>query len=287
MKVAVYGSRRQFDVLPYISRFLDTLRGNGAQIYMHSKLYDHLRECQLDLKDIERCGGDLYVDIDLAVSIGGDGTFLRTVLWLGRPNVPIAGVNAGHLGYLTALSVEQLPDLPDLIRNDAFRIEHRRMLSVAAPELPQSVGYYALNEVALSKEESASMIHARVMLDDTLLADYSADGLIVSTSTGSTAYNLSVGGPIVDPSLNVRVISPVAAHSLSMRPVVVGDHNRITIIPSGRSPHVRLALDGRSTLINTGTPIVIDPEGPLLAVLQLRDQTFADILRRKLHWGEN
>lgn len=288
MMIAVYGSRRQEKAAPIIADFLVKLRELGIGVEMHWKLYDHLAYLvPAALEGVSRCAADVAPTApDLAVSLGGDGTFLRTLVWLNDICVPVVGVNTGHLGYLTALCIDELPQLPQLILDDAFAVEHRSVLDVTAPQLPDSVGAKALNEVAIAKEESASMIKARVYLDDKFLAEYSADGLIVSTSTGSTAYNLSVGGPIVAPSLDVRIISPVAAHSLSMRPMVVPGTSAITIIPESRSPHVRLALDGRSVLLDAGTPVEIAPATNTVDILQLRDQSFADTLRRKLHWGD-
>ncbi len=285
--IAVFGSRRQNQYISQIEAFLGNVRAKGIDIVMHGKLYDHLAEiAPCAIIGVERRSSADAVCADLAVSLGGDGTFLRTAQWVGPLGVPIVGVNTGHLGYLAALSIDRLPELPDLIANDGFVVEHRTVLSVDSPQLPPSVGRYALNEVALSKEESASMIYASVCLDGEPLADYKADGLLVATSTGSTAYNLSVGGPIVQPTVPVWVLSPVAAHSLSMRPMVVDSRATIRIVPTGRSPHVRLAVDGRSVIIDTGTEIRLSKAPFELAVLQLRDHTFADTLRRKLHWAE-
>lgn len=285
MTIAVYGSRRQHSVAGIISSFLNNLRVRGIEILMHGKLYDHLTEIAPDILDgvvrAESCEG-----ADLVVSLGGDGTFLRTAMWVGAKQIPVVGVNTGHLGYLSALAIEELPYLIDYLESDRFRIEPRTLLCVDAPELPDYVGQYALNEVSLTKEETASMITARVSLDGAPLADYRADGLLVCTSTGSTAYNLSVGGPIVQPTLEVCVLSPIAAHSLSMRPMVVDAHSTITIVPSGRSRHLRLALDGRSMLIDMETEIRISRAPFKLQVVEPALHTFADTLRHKLHWGE-
>lgn len=285
--IAIFGSRRQQPYLAQIEAFLGNVATKDIRVLMHGKLFDHLAELAPHaLAAVERCSSADTISADLAVSLGGDGTFLRTAQWVGPQGIPIVGVNTGHLGYLAALSIDRLPDLPELIANDAFVVEYRAMLSVDSPELPAGVGRYALNEIAMSKEESASMIYAAVSLDGEPLADYKADGLLVATPTGSTAYNLSVGGPIVQPTVAVWVLSPVAAHSLSMRPMVVDARSTISIIPSGRSPHVRLAIDGRSVIIENGTEIRLSQAPFKLAVLQLRDHTFADILRRKLHWAE-
>lgn len=287
MKIAIYGSRRQYGAFAEVASFLHVLSDRGDVVMMHHKLYNHLREeIPSALGGVVCVGVGSCVEADLAVSLGGDGTFLRTVQWLGGRQIPIVGVNTGHLGYLAALSIDQLPNLPTLIAGDYLRIERRSLLHVSAPTLPPEVGAYALNEVAISKEESASMINAEVTLGDTPLASYRADGLIVCTSTGSTAYNLSVGGPIVEPTLDVCVISPVAAHSLSMRPLVVGLSQPVTIVPTSRARHIRLALDGRSVLVEAGTPVVLSKASFQVLVMQVAGHTFADTLRQKLHWGE-
>ena len=288
MTVAIYGSRRQTQVGDIVAAFLQVLARRGDKVLMHTKLYDHLSELiPHALGDVRRTAVLPDSGVDLAVSLGGDGTFLRTAQWLDGREVPVVGVNTGHLGYLAALSIDQLPQLPALIAADALRIERRSVLAVDSPALPDYVGSFALNEVAITKEESSSMISAAVSVGDQALAEYRADGLIVCTPTGSTAYNLSVGGPIVDPSLEVCVISPVAAHSLSMRPLVLGTRSAIRIEPSGRARHVRIAIDGRSVLIDTGTPVELRLAPFKVLVMQPADHTFADTLRQKLHWGEN
>lgn len=285
MKIAIYGSRRQHEALADIGLFLDAMRRSGVAVEMHSKIYDHLQELRPAM--LETVGRAETPDgADLAVSLGGDGTFLRTAQWVGDRQIPIVGVNTGHLGYLAALTLDELPLLLDYINDDRFRIERRSLLRVDAPELPDFVGCYALNEVSLFKEESASMINASVAIDGAPLADYRADGLIVCTSTGSTAYNLSIGGPIVQPTLDVIVLSPLAAHSLSMRPMVVDGGSTVTIVPTGRSRHVRLAVDGRSALIDAGTEIILTRAPYKVLVMQLAGHNFADVLRHKLHWGE-
>lgn len=288
MRIAIYGSRRQQAAFGKVAEFLRNLAENGDSVVMHGKLYDHLMDAipdAMSVVDMVCDNGDF--EADLAVSLGGDGTFLRTALWVADKRIPIVGVNTGHLGYLTALSIDQLIDLPGLISSDRLRIESRSMLEVTSPELPASTGRYALNEVAVLKEESASMIQAEVSLGGLPMASYRADGLIICTSTGSTAYNLSVGGPIVQPTLDVCVISPIAAHSLSMRPLVFDARESVEIIPRSRARHVRIALDGRSTTLDVETPIVIRKAPFKVMVMQTSGHTFADALREKLHWGEN
>lgn len=287
MVIAIYGSRRQHAVLGIIERFLDELARREVRILMHEKLYRHLlEEIPEAVQGRAQCIRNNDFNADLAVSLGGDGTFLRTAVWVGDKQIPIIGVNTGHLGYLSAMSIDELPQLLDYIADDRLRIESRSMLQVLEPELPEGFSPLALNEVAISKDQNASMISADVCVGSLPLAEYRADGLLLCTSTGSTAYNLSVGGPIVDPTVDVWVLSPVAAHSLAMRPLVIGSDTAVTIVPRGRASRVRLALDGRSLDLPMETPVVIGKAPYKVMVMQVSDHTFADTLRNKLHWGE-
>lgn len=287
MRIAVYGSKRQESSAEQIRLFLENLRRRGATAVMHRKLYNHLYGFMpraLAAVGSVVDGNDF--EADLAVSLGGDGTFLRTAMWVGDKEIPIVGVNTGHLGFLTALPVDRLPQLLDELGGDAFRMESRGVLELCSPFIDPHSAPYALNEIAIAKVETSSMIKADVSIDGKPLAQYSADGLIVCTATGSTAYNLSVSGPIVQPTVDVCVLSPVAAHSLTMRPMVVDGRSAIRIVPSGRASHVRLSLDSRYYEIETGTPVEIRRAPFTVRVLQPADRSFADILRDKLHWGE-
>ncbi len=286
MTIAIYGSRRQQSAIEYVERFLATLLQKNIEVVMHRKLYNHLTsELGRKLSPQIQVVADERFEADLAVSLGGDGTFLRTAAWVGPKEIPIVGVNTGHLGYLTALPIERLPELLEMIERDEFTVERRSLIEVKEPELPFSP--YALNEVAISKEASASMISTRVEIDGMLLADYHADGLIISTPTGSTAYNLSAGGPIVQPTIDVVVITPLAPHSLAMRPLVADSAGCISILPTGRAPGVRLALDGRSLELPTGTPIRLTRAPFNTLVMQLASHPFTEALREKLHWAES
>ena len=288
MRIAIYGSRRQHKAAEYIRDFLAMLSAAGISVVMHRKLYSHLYELiPRSLATVATVVDGDDFGADMAVSLGGDGTFLRTAVWVGDKGIPIIGVNTGHLGFLTTLPVERLCELLSALQNDSLRLERRHMLSVRSCLPDSRMVPYALNEVAVAKVETASMIEARVEIDGLHMADYRADGIIVATATGSTAYNLSVGGPIVQPTVDVNVVTPVAAHSLSMRPMVVSGSSVLSITAGGRASHVRLSLDGRSCLLDTGCRIEI-ARAPFdtLVLLDAR-RTFADILRDKLHWGES
>lgn len=284
MHFAIYGSRHQDKFIGAIADFLRGLARDGHTAVMHTKLYRYLLHCAPGALECVRrvTDGDDFT-ADYAVSLGGDGTFLRTAAWIGDKEIPVIGVNTGHLGFLASLGAADLPSLARLLAAGDFALERRSIVSVGAPGL---TGWpYAVNEVTVTRAESASMLHVRVTIDSIPLADYRADGLIVSTPTGSTAYNLSVGGPIVQPSAPVLVLSPIAAHSLSMRPLVVADTSRLSLRCSGRGTTMRLSLDGRAVQLPMGTTVTIERAPFALLAVQAAGHNFADTLRSKLQWG--
>lgn len=284
MRIAVYGSRRQDNYLPEIEAFMKHLAQMGVEVVMHPKLYKYLQAVMLPaLAAVRRVTDSSDFTADAAVSIGGDGTFLRTAMWVSRSDIPILGVNTGHLGYMTALSVDRLSEVPELIMSGTLSYERRGLIEVVSPEI--KTWPFALNEVTISKDDSASMIDAMTYLDGIHLADYCADGLIIATPTGSTAYNLSVGGPVIQPQTRVWVISPIAAHTLTMRPLVISDSSSLSILPQARAEHFRLTLDGRSVSLPVGTEIRLRRADFDVKVLHLPGSSFIETLRNKLHWG--
>lgn len=284
MIVAIYGSRRQDDYLKQIERFLDVLAERGDEAVMHGKLYKYLLHIMpRALKCVTRVTDNDDFEADYAVSIGGDGSFLRTAAWVGAKQIPIIGVNTGHLGFLATMSIEELYQLPGVLAGGHFRIEPRNVIEVVSPRVE---GWpFALNEVCIGKSENASIVEADVCLDDIRLANYRADGLIISTPTGSTAYNLSVGGPIVQSSAPVFVISPIAAHSLSMRPFVVDDASEIAIRCNSRTDSFRICVDGRYTTLGLEERVVLRKGDFAVNVIQLPEHNFARTLREKLGWS--
>lgn len=222
----------------------------------------------------------------LALSIGGDGTFLTTANRIGASGTPIMGINSGHLGYLSAADIARADTVVGNIISGEFDVEPRAVISACSesPLLPERP--FALNEIAVLKRDSASMITVETHLNGHLLASISGDGLIVSTPTGSTGYNLSVGGPIVSPVSAQWILSPVAPHSLSMRPLVVDDSSVITVRAHSRSGSFMLAIDGRSVPMPDGTELVLKKAPYCVNVAHLPGQNFIDTLRYKLHWGD-
>lgn len=285
MTIAIYGSRRLQAYADPLGLFLEALARTGADVVMHRKLYDVLIHAMpLRMAAVRKVVATPDFAADVAVSIGGDGTFLRTAMWVGAKQIPILGINAGHLGYLSGADIADLPSLAPVLLSGDFALEMRSLIEVTSPAL--GAWPYALNEVAVSKEESASMIVADTHINGHRLAAYRADGLIISTPTGSTAYNLSVGGPIIQPSAPVWSIAPVAAHSLGMRPIVVSDASEIAVTVDGRARSCRVSLDGRAASLPIGSTIRLRKAPFCIRLVSLPGRTFADRLRDKLHWSE-
>ena len=284
MKIAIYGSRRQDPYVKELSDFFLTLADAGAEIVMHRKLYTSLlRLMPLALKAVTRVADGPDFEADVAVSLGGDGTFLRTAMWVGSKDIPIIGINTGHLGYLSAATIGELPEVASELIAGNLTTETRSLIEVVSPVL--KTWPYALNEVAVMKDESSSMITADTTINSTPLAVYRADGLIICTPTGSTAYNLSVGGPVMQPGAPVWAISPVAAHSLGMRPLVVSDDSDVAVRVTARAAGFRLSLDGRSTILPVGTEVMLRRAPFGLRIITRPGHEFPAPLRAKLGWG--
>lgn len=283
MRFAIYGSRRQEPYIGYIRAFFEALAAGGHEAVVHPKLYNYLLHYMAPaMSAVVRVTDAEDFTADYAVSIGGDGSFLRTAAWVGDKEIPVIGVNTGHLGYLTTLPVEQLPELPTMLAGAVPAIEDRSVIAVDCAGLPQRA--FALNEVAISKADGASIIDINASIDGMDLGLYRADGLLISTPTGSTAYNLSVGGPVVQPSAPVMVLSPIAAHSLSIRPLVVADTSVLTFCCDSRKATYRLAVDGHSYVVGLEHPVTLTRAPYVVRVALLAGCNFASTLRNKLSW---
>jgi len=218
------------------------------------------------------------------LSIGGDGTFLETVTIVQKHGIPIAGINAGRLGFLSNIPATEIESSLDAILQDQYSIEHRSLISLRLSVGKMNGFCCALNDVSLQKKYS-SMITIHAYLNDVLLNSYWADGLIISTPTGSTAYSMSVGGPIVTPDSNNFIISPLAPHNLAVRPVIVPDNNTIRLkVNSSESCYI-LSLDSRTEIFDTDVEVLIQRADFTIKTIRIKGYTFYDTMRNKLMWG--
>lgn len=291
MKIALFGSRHQDRHIDRLRHLLDSLaalaQSGTLELAMEERFYSYVSPILPVSTDIFHIFRRLDVQPDLVLSIGGDGTFLRVAKALGRFTAPVLGINTGHLGFLSAARIDDCDEILRYILAGDYGVEERTMLRVCS-EHPEFRGpRYALNEVALLRRDTASMINIEARLGDEPLASYRADGLIVSTPTGSTGYNLSVGGPVVSPSTPCFIISPVAPHSLNMRPIVVSDRERIELRSEGRAETLLLNLDGKAVILPIDTVITVSRAPYPVRVVIPRGESFIHTLRTKMLWGAN
>lgn len=283
-KLAIYGSRRQNAVFPAIDTLLRSLSTEGLQVVMHPKLAGALEEAGIYPKGC-KVTTHLPEDCHLVLGIGGDGTFLRAARWVGSREIPVLGVNTGHLGFLSACRIDEAPRMVSEFFSGGLTVERRMMLEVKCASLPENIWPYALNEVSVMKEDTSSMVSVHTEINGAFLADYRCDGLIASTPTGSTAYSLSAGGPILEPSLSNILIVPVAPHTLTVRPLVAGGDAVFTFKVDCRADSFRLSIDSCSFRIDTGETVEVH-KAPFSTMIVRRPGTnFADVLREKLLWN--
>lgn len=286
-RIAIYGNRHQEGHLEELQRFLDLLNTRGFSVWLIERFAVYLRGEGILLASDVQVVTDFPEECQCVVSIGGDGTFLKAAQWVGHREIPILGINTGHLGYLASYALDEMEELVQVIESDMGQEERRALLEVRSDALPADFWPYALNEVAIQKAETASMVTVHAEIDGQFLADYVSDGLVVATPTGSTAYNLSVGGPIIQPTLGCLVLSPIAPHSLTMCPLVVSGSSELRLRTSSRSEHSRVSLDGRSFLIRCGEDELRLTRAPFsIIVLRRPNANFPGLLRNKLMWGK-
>jgi len=288
MNIAVFGNTTQIHAASAIYASLEVLaRTNGLNVVLERQFAEFLehsveKSCKLKKNDT------LPADSDMLISFGGDGTFLRAVRWAEQSEIPVLGINTGHLGYLAAMSIPTDSNaLCRMICRKEWAMEQREMLQVSVSGAATTGPAYpfALNEVALLKDHSATTISCSASLGDRHLATYPGDGLLVCTPTGSTAYNLSAGGPIVQPSLGVWVISPIASHTLTLRPLVVSTDQEIRITVASRTGLFQLALDGISTTLPDSAIIHIKRAPFKTTVVRPQGCDWLNSLSEKLLWG--
>ena len=285
MRIGVFGSECKEDKLPVIISMFEKLNTLNAEVYIQSSYYEFLKEEFGYNPEKSGIVENDVSDLDIVLSVGGDGTFLRTALQIDKHNIPILGINTGRLGFLADIGSNQIDEtLDELFRGD-YKVEERTLLQLYAEGQAFSGFNYALNEIAILKRDTSSMITIHTHLNDEYLASYQADGLVVATPTGSTAYSMSVNGPILLPQNRNFILSPVAPHSLSVRPIVIPDDFIITLNIESRTNSFLVSLDGRSEDIPIGIGLKISKANFTTRVIKRFNQTFYQTLREKLMWG--
>lgn len=288
MIIALYGNTYQSAHINDLRKFIRALSDNKeVKLLIDSPYRDYLKSIIGDIPEMTGLSAGDIIDADLILSIGGDGTFLHTAAHVAPNEIPIMGINSGHLGYLSASPLSLSSELVDDIIAKRYIIEDRAMLRArASRQIPiKGDSLSALNEIAILRPDQATMIEVSAKIDGKPLATYLGDGLIIATPTGSTAYNLSAGGPILAPNAPSWVLTPVAPHSLNMRPLVVSYDTEIRLKIKSRTQRYTLSVDGHSIILPTETELIIDRAPYVTRLVRLANHTFIDTLRSKLLWG--
>lgn len=282
---ALFGNTFQSEKSANISSVIQAIKDVGGRVLFECEFAEFLNSTtSLDL-DSTCIFDKVNDDIDFALSIGGDGTFLKTAQQVGQAGIPIIGVNTGRLGFISDLSPQESKAFFQDVIIGNYQVEERSLLQCNFNNTEVVTTPYALNEIAVLKHDMSSMISICTYVNDSYLATYQADGLIISTPTGSTGYSLSVGGPILSPDSKSIVISPVAAHSLSVRPFVLNDNVRISLKVKSRSKNYMVAVDGRSESFQDTTSLDIVKAPFVIKIVRSSDHSFFATLRNKLLWG--
>lgn len=289
MKVAIFGNAMKRITLGEVSHLLEFLELRQVDVYLSQELRQemNLREYPPfpDSDDAWQAFNAENHMIDFALSIGGDGTFLTTASIIGNKNIPILGINCGHLGFLAEVQTQQVDIIMDQLIQGRYTIEQRSLLMVNG-EGGHLSSPFALNEIAVMKSGLSSMIDIEVCVNGEHLHNYEADGLVISTPTGSTAYNLSAGGPLMEPHVKAIILSPIATHRLSVRPLVIPDDWEIDLKVISRNGNYLISVDGRSQSLLNEVRLHVQKAPYTTKVVQLEEHSFIQALKDKLQWGK-
>ena len=287
MKIAIYGRPVNLNQLTLAENVISLLKKTDCVIRVHAPYLEFL-ETNLKTKfslGVFNSYEDLKSDTDFLFSIGGDGTLLDTVFLVKDSNIPVVGINAGRLGFLSSISRENVEMAIMSLSKGHYSLDARTLLRLEANHPIFEGENIALNEFTLHKKETSSMITIHTYLNGEYLNSYWADGIMISTPTGSTGYSLSCGGPIIVPQSETFVITPIAPHNLNVRPIVVSDKNVISLEVEGRSQHFMATLDSRSVTIDSGFQLAVRKENYTINLIRLNNEDFLNTLRKKLNWG--
>jgi NAD+ kinase len=287
MNVALYGKSLNSYNLQPIKNAINKLEQLGATLHINTELYELIKPqvSFSSILSIYESNTSLKNKADLLISIGGDGTILNALPLIKNTKIPIVGINTGRLGFLATINIEEIENAISLIAEGKGMVEERTLLSLESEFDFFGENNFALNEFTLRANGNSAMITIHVFNNGTLLNTYWADGLIISTPTGSTAYSMSCGGPIVMPDSENFVITPIAPHNLNVRPLIISDKDIITVKAVGRNKKFLVTLDSRSEVIDPEIELTVKKERFTASIIRLPHHDFPSTLREKLLWG--
>ena len=281
MTIAIFGNTYKDQTLSQVAHLLAFFASRHVRVLLSQELRYEMHLTQ----DYEGYSDETSEDVDYAISVGGDGTFLTTAAAVIEKGIPILGLNCGHLGFLTAATSDEIDEVLENLLAGECLIDERAVLQVSTQNGGHVMMPYALNEVAVMKQELSSMIMIDTYLNGHLLHSYKADGLVIATPTGSTAYSLSAGGPLVAPHVPAIVLTPIATHSLNVRPLVITEDRVIELHVHSRSGSFLISVDGRSQAIKEDVKIEIRKAAHTIKIVQMNNHSFIHALKNKLLWG--
>lgn len=285
LRFALFGKEFQAGKTVSIHRLIDSLKARGAEIYIERTFFRYITSALGMEVEVSGVFDNYNFDVDFVISIGGDGTFLRAASMVGSKATPIIGVNTGRLGFLADIHPDEIDRAIAEIVDGHYAVEPHAVIMVEADGEIIEGSPFALNDIAVLKRDNAAMISVRTCINGEYLVTYQADGLIVSTPTGSTAYGLSNGGPIIVPDADILCLTPVAPHSLNVRPIVINDDSEITLEVESRSHNFLVAIDGRSEKLLESTRLTIRKAPYTINIVKRDSRSYFSTLREKMMWG--
>ena len=289
-KVGIYGQFYHTNSELYIEELLNVLDRKEIEVVIEEEFLGLIDKNKSIEKEYQfSTFRELDDSFDLFISVGGDGTILKSVNFIRDLDIPVVGINTGRLGFLATVNKEEIRSTIARILNNEYSISERSLLCIKTePEEKELCNNnFALNEIAVSRKNTTSMITIETWLDDEYLTAYWADGLIVSTPTGSTGYSLSCGGPVITPSTKALAITPIAPHNLNARPLIIKDNTKIVLKVSGREDDYLVSMDSRIASLKNNTTVIIEKAPFKIKMVEFTGDTFLRTLRKKLLWGED
>jgi NAD+ kinase len=289
VKIALFGKEFNPDQLGYFRILTEALESRGCKLLIWKPFHEFLKDKITFLQEVAVFSEhtDLKGQADLLFSVGGDGTMLHSVRLVRDSGIPIAGINLGRMGFLSSIPRTEIISAVEEILENRYHIVKRTLISLLSPQSLIGDFSYAFNELSINKKENTSLVVVHVWVNDQLLHSYWADGLIVATPTGSTAYSLSCGGPILTPDSSNFVITPIAPHNLSVRPVVIPDSSLIRIRVDSRDHQAIVGLDSQSAIITPDIELVVGKADFEINLVQRQNENFFSTIRAKLNWGSD
>ncbi len=287
MTIGLYGIEFYYNYLSYYQQIIDRFHREKIPVYIYSELYKHLSShLQFETKPkIFSNHAEVKENVSILFSIGGDGCFLSSVTFVRDSSIPILGINLGNLGFLSSIAKTEIDNAISSVIANNYILDKRTLIQLHTQENHFADMNFALNEFTVVKKDNLSMINIHVYVNDVFLNTYWADGLIVSTPTGSTGYSLSCSGPIVAPGSKVFLLTPIATHNLTVRPVVIPDNSIIKLRVSGRNKQFLGGLDSRFETIGAETELILSKAEFKVNLIQVSTASFFNTIREKLNWG--